>query len=41
MIHSVIIALSSIGYFDKIFTVFDEVIVPNAVYEEVCVKGSG
>lgn len=35
----VIIALSSLGYLDKLKRVFNEVLIPKTVYEEVCVKG--
>lgn len=36
---SVIIALSTIGYLNKLKHVFREVLTPRAVYEEVCMKG--
>ena len=38
---SVIIALSTLGYLDKLKHIFTEVIITRAVYEEICVKGSG
>jgi len=38
---SVIIALSHLGYLNYLSRVFDEVLVPEAVYEEICVKGRG
>lgn len=36
---SVIIALSHLGYLSHLNLVFDEVLVPRAVYEEICIKG--
>lgn len=38
---SVIIALSTLGYLNKLKHVFREVLTPRAVYEEVCMKGRG
>jgi len=38
---SVVIALSALGYFDKLKGIFSEVLTPRAVYEEICVKGRG
>ena len=38
---SVIIALSAIGRIDILWKLFDEVLVPEAVYREVCIKGKG
>ncbi|MEM1558377.1 MAG: DUF3368 domain-containing protein [Thermoproteota archaeon] len=38
---SVIIALSILGYLDKIKQVFKHVLIAKSVYEEVCVKGRG
>lgn len=38
---SVIIALSTLGYLDKLKHIFTEVIITRAVYEEICVKGRG
>ena len=38
---SVVIALSALGYFDKLKDIFSEVLTPRAVYEEICVKGRG
>jgi len=38
---SVVIALTGLGYFDRLKDVFSEVLVSGAVYEEVCVKGRG
>ena len=38
---SVIIALGHLGYIGNLKGVFDEVMIPQAVYEEICVKGRG
>lgn len=38
---SVIIALSTLGYIHKLKNVFTEVLVPRAVYDEICVRGRG
>jgi predicted nucleic acid-binding protein len=38
---SVIIALSTLGYLDKIKQVFKHVLIAKSVYEEVCIKGRG
>jgi hypothetical protein len=38
---SVIIALSTLGYLDKLRHIFAEVLVARAVYEEICVGGCG
>lgn len=38
---SVIIALSQLNYHPFLFCLFDEVLVPQAVYEEICGKGHG
>jgi len=38
---SVIIALSTLGYLDKLKHIFKEVLVTRAVYEEICVRGRG
>lgn len=38
---SVIIALSVLGYLNKLKRIFREVLTPKAVYEEICVKGRG
>ena len=38
---SVIIALSTLGYLNKLKHIFREVLTPRAVYEEICVKGRG
>lgn len=38
---SVIIALSSLGYLDHPKDVFEEILVPQAVYQEICIKGRG
>jgi len=38
---SVIIALSTLGYLNKLKHIFKEVLTPRAVYEEICVKGRG
>lgn len=38
---SVIIALSHLGYLNHLKHVFDEVLIPQGVYEEICVKGGG
>lgn len=38
---SVIIALSILGYLDKIKQVFKHVLIAKSVYEEVCIRGRG
>lgn len=38
---SVVIALSALGYLDKLKHIFAEVLVARAVHEEICVRGSG
>ena len=38
---SVIIALSTLGYLDKIKQVFKHVLIAKSVHEEVCIKGRG
>lgn len=38
---SVIIALSTLGYLDKLKYVFTEILIPRAVHDEVCVRGHG
>ena len=38
---SVILALSTLGYLDKLKHIFKEVLVTRAVYEEICVRGRG
>ena len=38
---SVIIALSRLKMLMNLKRIFDELIVPRAVYEEVCIRGSG
>ena len=38
---SIIIALSILGYLDKLRHIFSEVSTSRAVYEEICVKGHG
>lgn len=38
---SVIIALSTLGYLDKLKNIFTEVLTPRAVHDEICVKGRG
>jgi len=38
---SVIIALSTLGYLDKLKQIFREVLTPRAVYDEICVRGRG
>ncbi len=38
---SVIIALSTLGYLDKLKHVFTEILIPRAVHDEVCVRGHG
>ena len=38
---SVIIALSTLGYLDKLKHIFTEVLTPRAVYDEICVRGRG
>ena len=38
---SVIIALSTIGYLNKLKQIFKEILIAKAVYEEICIKGRG
>jgi len=38
---SVIIALSTLGYLDKLKQIFREVLTPRAVYDKICVRGRG
>jgi len=38
---SVIIALSTIGYLNKLKQIFKEILIAKAVYEEICIKGHG
>lgn len=38
---SVIIALSQLRYLNLLNQIFDEVLIPRAVYEEICIKGRG
>jgi hypothetical protein len=38
---SVIIALSTLGYLNKLKHIFKEVLTARAVYEEICIKGRG
>ena len=38
---SVIIALSTLGYFNKLKQIFKEILIAKAVYEEICIKGRG
>jgi len=38
---SVIIALSTLGYINRLKQIFREVLTPRAVYEEICVRGCG
>ena len=38
---SAVIALSSVGLLDTVVKLFDRVLVPQAVYEEVVVRGAG
>lgn len=38
---SVIIALSTLGYLDKLKHLFTQVLISRAVYEEICFKGRG
>lgn len=38
---SVIIALSQLRYLNLLNRIFDEILIPRAVYEEICVKGRG
>lgn len=38
---STIIALSALGHLNKLKQIFREVLIPRAVYEEICVKGRG
>jgi predicted nucleic acid-binding protein len=36
---SVIIALSTIGYLNKLKQIFKEILIAKAVYEEICIRG--
>jgi predicted nucleic acid-binding protein len=36
---SVIIALSTLGYLNKLKQIFKEILIAKAVYEEICIKG--
>lgn len=38
---SVIIALSTLGYLNKLKQIFKEILIGKAVYEEICIKGRG
>ena len=38
---SVIIALSTLGYLNKLKQIFKEILIAKAVYEEICIKGRG
>ena len=38
---SVIIALSTLGYLDKLKHIFTEILITKAVHNEICVKGRG
>ena len=38
---SVIIALSTLGYFNKLKQIFKEILIAKAVYEEICIRGRG
>lgn len=38
---SVIIALSNLGYLNKLQLIFKRILVANAVYEEICIAGQG
>ena len=38
---SVIIALSTLGYLDKLKPLFEEILIAKAVYEEICSAGQG
>jgi len=38
---SVIIALSALGYLNKLKRIFPEVLITRAVYNEICIKGHG
>ena len=38
---SVIIALSTLGYLNKLKQIFKEILIAKAVYEEICIKGHG
>lgn len=38
---SVIIALSTLGYLNKLKHIFKEILIARAVYEEICIKGRG
>lgn len=38
---SVIIALSNLGYLHYLNQIFSDILIPNAIYEEICVKGAG
>jgi predicted nucleic acid-binding protein len=38
---SVIIALSTLGYLNKLKQIFTEILIAKAVYEEICIRGRG
>lgn len=38
---SVIIALSNLGYLNKLQVIFKRILVAKAVYEEICIAGQG
>ncbi len=38
---SVIIALSNLGYLNKLQVIFKKILVAKAVYEEICIAGQG
>ena len=38
---SVIIALSTLGYLNKLKQIFKEILIAKAVYEEICIRGRG
>ena len=38
---SVIIALSTLGYLNKLRTLFKEILIAKAVFEEICFAGQG
>ena len=38
---SVIIALSTLGYLNKLTQIFKEILIAKAVYEEICIRGRG
>jgi predicted nucleic acid-binding protein len=38
---SVITALSTLGYLNKLKQIFTEILIAKAVYEEICIKGRG